>query len=97
MSRLVYCKDSEPATLPISITTQEPTNVIEIQPKAVKRFRENIESLAQIVRDKDGEASPEIAVHSDSLWPPSSSIQRKRASPTRSTSKATYQLRIVGD
>lgn len=62
MSRLVYCKDSEPATLPISITTQEPTNVIEIQPKAVKRFRENIESLAQIVRDKDGEASPEIAV-----------------------------------
>ncbi|UTY51549.1 recombinase family protein [Sinorhizobium fredii] len=42
-------------------TTEEPTNVIEIQPKAVKRFRENIESLAQIVREKDGEASPEIA------------------------------------
>lgn len=42
-------------------TTEEPPNVIEIQPKAVKRFRENIESLAQIVREKDGEASPEIA------------------------------------
>ncbi|MGV2147516.1 recombinase family protein, partial [Rhizobium sp. 16-544-2B] len=41
-------------------TTEQPTNVIELQPKAVRRFRENIESLAQIVMEKGGEASPEL-------------------------------------
>ncbi len=39
---------------------EEPPNVIELQPKAVRRFRENIESLAQIVAEKDGEPSPEL-------------------------------------
>lgn len=41
-------------------SVDEPPNVIELQPKAVRRFRENIESLAQIVSEKGGEPSPEL-------------------------------------
>ncbi len=39
---------------------EEPTNVIELQPKAVNRFRENIESLAQIIAREGAEPSPEL-------------------------------------
>jgi site-specific DNA recombinase len=42
-------------------SVDEPENVIELQPKAVRRFRENIEALAQIV-GRSGELSPELAV-----------------------------------
>ena len=38
-----------------------PTNVIEIEPKAVMRFRENIENLSQIVGSKHAEPAIEIA------------------------------------
>lgn len=41
---------------------EEPANVIELQPKAVRRFRENIESLAKIVNQKQGEVSPELMI-----------------------------------
>ena len=37
-----------------------PTNVIEIEPKAVLRFRENIENLTQIVASKHAEPAIEI-------------------------------------
>lgn len=39
---------------------EEPTNVIELQPKAVKRFRENIEKLAEILASDDEDPSPEL-------------------------------------
>lgn len=39
---------------------EEPTNVIELQPKAVVRFRENIESLTQIIAKEGAEPSPEL-------------------------------------
>ena len=42
-------------------SVDEPENVIELQPKAVRRFRENVESLARIVQN-GGEVSPELAV-----------------------------------
>ncbi|WP_313760206.1 recombinase family protein [Rhizobium sp.] len=42
-------------------SVEEPMNVIELQPKAVTRFRENVEALAQIVRTS-GELSTELAV-----------------------------------
>lgn len=41
-------------------SVEEPMNIIELQPKAVKRFRENIESLAQIAAEKNGEPPPEL-------------------------------------
>lgn len=31
-------------------SVEEPENIIELQPKAVRRFRENVESLARIVQ-----------------------------------------------
>ncbi|MCJ9668507.1 MULTISPECIES: hypothetical protein [unclassified Neorhizobium] len=36
--------------------------MIELQPKAVQRFREDIETLSQIVRENGGEISPELAL-----------------------------------
>ncbi len=39
---------------------EEPTNVIELQPKAITRFRQNIESLAQIIEKEGDEPSPEL-------------------------------------
>lgn len=41
-------------------TIEEPTNVIELQPKAVKRFRENIESLANILASNSEDPAPEL-------------------------------------
>ncbi len=41
-------------------TVEEPTNVIEIQPKAVTRFRENIEKLSQILAEEQGDPPPEL-------------------------------------
>lgn len=42
-------------------SVEEPINVIELQPKAVRRFRENIENLAEIIREGK-EVSPEMAI-----------------------------------
>ncbi|MBY5666639.1 hypothetical protein [Rhizobium leguminosarum] len=39
---------------------EEPTNVIEIQPKAVRRFRENIENLSAILAQGEEEPPPEL-------------------------------------
>ena len=38
----------------------KPSNIIELHPRAVTRFRENIESLSQIVALKDGEPDADI-------------------------------------
>ncbi|MGO8091624.1 recombinase family protein [Rhizobium leguminosarum] len=39
---------------------EEPTNVIELQPKAVRRFRENIENLSAILAQGEEEPPPEL-------------------------------------
>jgi site-specific DNA recombinase len=39
---------------------QTNTNVIELHPQAVQRFKENIEQLAQILSDKNGTPNLEI-------------------------------------
>lgn len=42
-------------------TAQTHTNVIELHPQAVQRFKENIEALAKILSDKDGLPDLEIS------------------------------------
>lgn len=42
-------------------SVEEPENVIELQPKAVRRFRENVESLAKILQG-GGEVLPEVSM-----------------------------------
>jgi site-specific DNA recombinase len=42
-------------------TVDEPPNVIELQPKALVRFRQNIESLATILRSSDGNAPADLS------------------------------------
>lgn len=39
---------------------EEPTNVIELQPKAIRRFRENIENLSAILAQGEEEPPPEL-------------------------------------
>lgn len=58
LAPLRAARDSSQAILD---SVEEPENVIELQPKAVRRFRENVESLARIVQD-GGEVSPDLAV-----------------------------------
>jgi site-specific DNA recombinase len=41
-------------------TAENHTNVIELHPQAVQRFKENIEGLAQILADRD--ADPDLAL-----------------------------------
>jgi site-specific DNA recombinase len=60
MARLSPLRWKRDAQKAIPESVDEPGNVIEIQPKAVHRFRENIESLAKIVKEKGGEPSPEL-------------------------------------
>jgi hypothetical protein len=43
------------------VTAQTHTNVIELHPQAVQRFKDNIEALAKILSDKDGLPDLEIA------------------------------------
>ena len=42
-------------------TAQTHTNVVELHPQAVQRFKDNIETLAKILSDKDGLPDLEIA------------------------------------
>ncbi|PST20096.1 recombinase family protein [Rhizobium sp. JAB6] len=57
---LTPLREQRDAQKAILESIEEPTNVIELQPKAVTRFRENIESLAQIVAKEGAEPSPEL-------------------------------------
>ncbi len=41
-------------------SVEEPANVIELQPKALVRFKENIESLAKVLRSSDGSVPSEL-------------------------------------
>lgn len=41
-------------------SVEEPVNVIELQPKALLRFRASIESLAKILRSSDGNVPMEL-------------------------------------
>jgi site-specific DNA recombinase len=41
-------------------SVEEPVNVIELQPKALIRFRASIESLAKILRSSDGNVPIEL-------------------------------------
>lgn len=53
---------AERSRLKAELAVEEPlTNVIEIKPKAVIKFREDIESLAEILKDRQAEPTPEMA------------------------------------
>ncbi|WP_088937757.1 recombinase family protein [Rhizobium sp. N122] len=53
---------AERARLKAELDAQEPpTNVIEIKPKAVTKFREDVESLAEILKQRGAEPTPEMA------------------------------------
>ncbi len=53
---------AERSRLKSELAAEEPsTNVIEIKPKAVIKFREDIESLAEILKDRQAEPTPEMA------------------------------------
>lgn len=53
---------AERAKLKAELDAQEPpTNVIEIKPKAVTKFREDVESLAEILKQRGAEPTPEMA------------------------------------
>ncbi len=43
-------------------SVEEPENVIELQPLAVQRFRQDIEDLAQIIREDGRQVSPKLAM-----------------------------------
>lgn len=50
------------AALKADIEAEEtPTNIIEIKPRAVTKFREDLESLAKILEDRAAEPTPEMA------------------------------------
>lgn len=38
------------------------TNIIELRPKAVDKFREDIEALADILKSRGAEPTPELAI-----------------------------------
>ncbi|CDM59047.1 site-specific DNA recombinase [Rhizobium favelukesii] len=53
---------AERTRLKADLAAEEPaSNVIEIKPKAVTKFREDIESLAEILKDRGEEPTIELA------------------------------------
>ncbi|CDZ54016.1 recombinase family protein [Neorhizobium galegae] len=77
-------------------SVDEPVNVIELQPKAVQRFREDIETLSQIVRQNGVEISPELAVPFRQMVAAVVIEPRQPGEPYALTIKG-YLSKLIGD